>query len=130
LRCIALRSLTLPLCRLGCVDGWLTAANEATLFNLRRTHKTPDLPGYLSEDARDFLQHCFVIKPAARSDATKLLQHRFVTVNLSPMVRPSSPRLGAGCDRVAIGGASLLVAIRFRCGFQRCLPSNQQAPPA
>jgi serine/threonine protein kinase len=30
--------------------------NEATLFNLRRTVKTPDLPGYLSEDARDFLQ--------------------------------------------------------------------------
>ncbi|CAL9009470.1 unnamed protein product [Prunus brigantina] len=53
----------------------------ATLQDLQLliASKVPTVPGWLSEDAKDFLRKCFVRNPSERLEAAKLLNHPFVT---------------------------------------------------
>ncbi|KAH0982521.1 hypothetical protein GBA52_009698 [Prunus armeniaca] len=53
----------------------------ATLGDLQLliASKVPTVPGWLSEDAKDFLRKCFVRNPSERLEAAKLLNHPFVT---------------------------------------------------
>ncbi|CAL8130502.1 unnamed protein product [Prunus armeniaca] len=57
----------------------------------------PNIPGGLSEEAKDFLKNCFMRNPSERLTAAKLLRHPFVTklgeigqVKVEPMKEVSS----------------------------------------
>ncbi|XP_021811988.1 mitogen-activated protein kinase kinase kinase 17-like [Prunus avium] len=56
---------------------------------LQIASKSPTIPVWLSEEAKDFLEKCFVWNPSERFTAAKLLNHPFVT-NLDPVKELSS----------------------------------------
>ncbi|WCJ43158.1 NPK1-related protein kinase 1 [Euphorbia peplus] len=51
----------------------------AALFHIGSTKSHPEIPEHLSDDAKDFLLNCLHKEPNMRADASKLLQHPFVT---------------------------------------------------
>ncbi|CAL9012875.1 unnamed protein product [Prunus brigantina] len=56
---------------------------------LQIASKSPTIPVWLSDEAKDFLGKCFVWSPSERFTAAKLLNHPFVT-NLDPVKELSS----------------------------------------
>ncbi|EEF49828.1 mitogen activated protein kinase kinase kinase 3, mapkkk3, mekk3, putative [Ricinus communis] len=51
----------------------------AALFYIGSTKSHPEIPEHLSAEAKDFLLQCLQKEPNMRPDASKLLQHPFVT---------------------------------------------------
>ncbi|XP_021619785.1 mitogen-activated protein kinase kinase kinase ANP1 isoform X1 [Manihot esculenta] len=51
----------------------------AALFYIGSTKSHPEIPEHLSAEAKDFLLKCLQKEPNMRADASKLLQHPFVT---------------------------------------------------
>lgn len=51
----------------------------------------PAVPNSLSEDARDFINHCLQVDPSARPTATQLLEHPFVKQTLPSSLGSASP---------------------------------------
>ncbi|XP_065853317.1 mitogen-activated protein kinase kinase kinase ANP1-like isoform X2 [Euphorbia lathyris] len=51
----------------------------AALFHIGSTKSHPEIPEHLSDEAKDFLLKCLQKEPNMRADASKLLQHPFVT---------------------------------------------------
>lgn len=56
---------------------WMELTSLAALYQIGN-HKAPAIPESASDEARDFLQSCFQIKPEDRPTASELLQHPFV----------------------------------------------------
>ncbi|KAG1444544.1 hypothetical protein G6F56_010258 [Rhizopus delemar] len=56
---------------------WMNLTSLAALYAIGN-HKTPEIPCNISFEAKDFLEHCFKIKPEARPTASELLQHPFI----------------------------------------------------
>ncbi|XP_050224538.1 mitogen-activated protein kinase kinase kinase ANP1-like [Mercurialis annua] len=51
----------------------------AALFHIGSTKSHPEIPEHLSAEAKDFLLQCLQKEPNMRPDASKLLQHPFLT---------------------------------------------------
>ena len=59
---------------------WSNFANHfAALYHIGCTDELPQVPASLSDDAHDFLSHCFQRDPAKRWTSAQLLQHPFLT---------------------------------------------------
>ncbi|KAI7888955.1 kinase-like domain-containing protein [Mucor mucedo] len=56
---------------------WTELTTLAALYQIG-SHKAPEIPSHLSDEAKDFLQLCLKIKPEDRPTASELLQHPFV----------------------------------------------------
>lgn len=54
------------------------ADQVSAMFNIATTEDPPPMPDDLSDEAKDFLLHCFKRNPKERPNATRLLQHPFV----------------------------------------------------
>jgi hypothetical protein len=54
------------------------ADQVSAMFNIATTEDPPPMPNDLSDEAKDFLLHCFKRNPKERPNATRLLQHPFV----------------------------------------------------
>ncbi|KAJ3227807.1 ATP binding [Clydaea vesicula] len=75
---------------LGCVvlemitgsHPWNQLDEMQTMWKLGK-NMLPDIPEWLSSDAKDFLLKCFSIDPDTRPTATELLHHPFVQFDLS-----------------------------------------------
>ena len=62
----------------GC-HPWPDADNQwSAIFAIARTTTGPPVPEDVSDQARDFLAHCFKVDAAERLSASELLQHPFV----------------------------------------------------
>ncbi|XP_077997283.1 mitogen-activated protein kinase kinase kinase 3-like isoform X2 [Glandiceps talaboti] len=61
---------------------WAEFEAMAAIFKIATQQTQPDLPHYVSEDARDFLKLIFSKIPEDRPSAAELLRHPFVTVSL------------------------------------------------
>ncbi|KAI8988885.1 kinase-like domain-containing protein [Pilobolus umbonatus] len=61
---------------------WISFNQIAALYNLGKLN-SPTLPDHISEEAKDFLQQCFIIDPSRRPTASDLLSHPFLNTNLS-----------------------------------------------
>ncbi|PQM36718.1 mitogen-activated protein kinase kinase kinase 3-like [Prunus yedoensis var. nudiflora] len=66
---------------------------------LQIASKSPTIPVWLSEEAKDFLGKCFVWSPSERFTAAKLLNHPFVT-NLDPVKELSSVSSSASGQQI------------------------------
>lgn len=59
---------------------WSKFANHfAALYHIGCTEELPEVPAWLSEEARDFLSHCFQRDPCRRWTSAQLLRHPFLT---------------------------------------------------
>ncbi|OBZ87480.1 MAP kinase kinase kinase mkh1 [Choanephora cucurbitarum] len=56
---------------------WIAFNQIAALYNLGKLN-SPTIPNHISEDAKNFLQQCFVIDPLQRPTAAELLRHPFL----------------------------------------------------
>ena len=63
------------------------------LYHIGCTDELPAVPASLSEEAHDFLSHCFERDPRRRWTSTQLLQHPFLTSRFVPVTlkAPASP---------------------------------------
>jgi serine/threonine protein kinase len=67
----------------------------SALFTIATSNEMPSLPGDFSEEGKDFLAQCFRRNPKERPNATKLLQHPWLStpsVPLNPKRLSSSQR--------------------------------------
>ena len=74
----------------------------SALFTIAASDEMPGMPSYLSDDGKDFLAQCFKRNPKERPNATKLLQHPWLTAPPAPpkrgslsKSRPGSMNLGS-----------------------------------
>jgi serine/threonine protein kinase len=58
------------------------------LYHIGCTDELPPVPATLSEDAHDFLSHCFERDPRRRWTSAQLLQHPFLTTRFAPSMKP------------------------------------------
>ncbi|KAG0588791.1 hypothetical protein KC19_2G269200 [Ceratodon purpureus] len=75
---------------------WSNFGNHfAALYHIGCTDELPHVPASLSEEAHDFLSHCFQRDPAKRWTSAHLLQHPFLTTRFvaAPVAlkAPASP---------------------------------------
>ncbi|KAG0601998.1 hypothetical protein M758_11G153500, partial [Ceratodon purpureus] len=75
---------------------WSNFGNHfAALYHIGCTDELPQVPASLSEEAHDFLSHCFQRDPAKRWTSAQLLQHPFLTTRFvaAPVAlkAPASP---------------------------------------
>ncbi|KAI8374897.1 kinase-like domain-containing protein [Blakeslea trispora] len=56
---------------------WIAFNQIAALYNLGKLN-SPTIPNCISEQARDFLEQCFIIDPLQRPTAADLLRHPFL----------------------------------------------------
>lgn len=50
----------------------------AALFKIGNSKEVPEIPEFLSEDAKNFLESCLQREPQRRPTAAQLLEHPFV----------------------------------------------------
>ena len=75
---------------------------QATMFQVGRHKKHPDIPPELSNEAHDFLKRCFDPDPEKRATAEELLRHPFLAdkkihFQLSPPFDFHRSSSGEGC---------------------------------
>ncbi|KAI7903154.1 kinase-like domain-containing protein [Cokeromyces recurvatus] len=75
---------------------WTELTTLAALYQIG-LHNAPDIPDYISNEAKEFLQLCLKIKPEDRPTASELLQHPFVQVdpnfNFKESLKQQQPKL-------------------------------------
>ncbi|XP_057770103.1 mitogen-activated protein kinase kinase kinase 3 [Salvia miltiorrhiza] len=79
-------SLPVDIWSLGCTvlematskPPWSQYEGVAAIFKIGNSKDTPEIPDYLSADAKGFIRQCLQREPSARSTASKLLCHPFV----------------------------------------------------
>jgi len=73
---------------------WSQFTNQITaLFNIMNAQNPPDLPEFLSDDLKDFLNKCFKINPKERLNVYKLLRHPFITGEMT--IKPELKRVNS-----------------------------------
>jgi serine/threonine protein kinase len=68
----------------------------SALFTIATSDDMPEMPEDFSEDGKDFLAQCFRRNPKERPNATKLLQHPWITTTSSHPKRASITRSRPG----------------------------------
>ncbi|KAF5814230.1 putative mitogen-activated protein kinase kinase kinase STE-STE11 family [Helianthus annuus] len=62
----------------GC-SPWLNVTDPVSvLYKIAYSGESPDIPGVLSNEAKDFISKCLIQDPKARWGATQLLKHPFI----------------------------------------------------
>lgn len=76
---------------LGCVvlemfagqRPWLNEAVISAIYKIGKTKLAPPIPDDISQEAKDFLDKCFTINSDERPTASKLLEHEFMTSDVT-----------------------------------------------
>ena len=76
---------------------WPELENKLQIMYKVGTGMTPRIPENLSEEGKEFLSHCLLTDPEARSTASQLKDHAFVKVDfvfsaVGILCTPSSPK--------------------------------------
>uniref|UniRef100_A0A3Q7HEA7 Protein kinase domain-containing protein n=1 Tax=Solanum lycopersicum TaxID=4081 RepID=A0A3Q7HEA7_SOLLC len=67
----------------------------------------PAVPNSLSEDARDFINHCLQVDPSARPTATQLLEHPFLVAFSSTLTNVKGTSTDNHCNNPKLYSSSL-----------------------
>lgn len=74
-------------------------SQASTMYHIASSDKPPQLPACLSDEAQDFLLHCFNRKPERRPDAMCLMAHPWLASVVVPCAKlQQKPSLTAGAS--------------------------------
>lgn len=80
---------------------WSQYEGVAAIFKIGNSKDTPEIPDFLSNDAKNFLKLCLQRDPSARPSASQLLEHSFVkeqTVGRIPNMNATTEALPFSFD--------------------------------